>query len=48
MKTYPKLIEQMADIMAEWKDEREQMLLSAEQTHAYCQSLAFQVRVCDS
>jgi len=30
--------------MEEWKEEREQLLTSAEQTHAYCQSLAFQVR----
>ena len=43
MESYPKLMEQMRDIMEEWKDEREQLLTTAEQTHAYCQSLAFQV-----
>ena len=44
MKTYPRLMDQMRDIMEEWKEEREQLLINAEQTHAYCQSLAFQVR----
>jgi ferredoxin len=43
MKTYPRLMDQMRDIMEEWKEEREQLLINAEQTHAYCQSLAFQV-----
>jgi len=44
MKTYPRLMDQMRDIIEEWKEEREQLLINAEQTHAYCQSLAFQVR----
>jgi hypothetical protein len=41
---YPKLIEQMREMMDEWKEEREHLLFSAEKTHAYCQSLAFQVQ----
>ncbi len=40
---YPKLIDQLQDVMKEWQEEREQLMLSAEQTQAYCQSLAFQV-----
>ena len=41
MKTYPRLMDQMRDIMEEWKEEREQLLINAEQTHAYCQSWPF-------
>ena len=44
MKTYPRLMDQMRGIIEEWKEEREQLLINAEQMHAYCQSLAFQVR----
>ena len=48
MQTYPQLIDQIRDMMEEWKEERDQLLLSAEQTQAYCQSLAFQVVLCAS
>ena len=44
LETYPELIGQMQGVFEEWREEREQLLRNAEQTQAYCQSLAFQVK----